>query len=76
MNEVKSLQDRKTSLEAQMQSYQQLLTAYKSELVRGQISVLNLVTALKDFTSLQQDFITIQVQQQLLINAYNYWNWQ
>ena len=75
LNEIKSLQDRQISLDGQIKEYDKLLEAYKLELVRGQISVLNLVTALKDLTTLQQDFITIQTQQQLLINAYNYWNW-
>ncbi len=74
-DEVRFLQNRQSLLDAQINEYQKLLFAYKSELVRGQISVLNIVTTLKDLTTLQQDFITIQVQQQLLINAYNYWNW-
>ncbi len=75
INEIKSLQERQTSLDAQIQEYNKLIAAYKSELVRGQISVLNLVTVLKDLTTLQQDFITIQTQQQLLLNTYNYWKW-
>ena len=75
-DEILFLQNRQRLLDAQINDYQKLLSVYRSELVRGQISVLNLVTTLKDLTTLQQDFITIQVQQQLLINAYNYWNWQ
>ena len=74
-DEVRFLQNRQSLLDAQISEYQKLLLAYRRELVRGQISVLNIVTTLKDLTALQQDFITIQVQQQLLINAYNYWNW-
>ena len=75
LNELQALQDRQTATEKQIVAYQNLLDAYRKELVQGQISVLNLVTVLKDFTALQQDFITIQTQQQLLTNAYNYWNW-
>ena len=75
LNEIKSLQERQTTLDVQIQEYQKLLDTYKKELIHGQISVINFVTTLKDFTTLQQDFITIQTQQQFLINAYNYWNW-
>ena len=75
VSEIKSLQERQVSLDAQIQEYQKLIAVYKSELVRGQISVLNLVTVIKDLTALQQDYISIQTQQQFLINAYNYWNW-
>ncbi len=74
-DEVRFLHNRQILLDAQIGEYQKLLFVYHKELVRGQISVLNIVTTLKDLTALQQDFITIQVQQQLLINAYNYWNW-
>lgn len=75
LNEIQVLQDRQNALNLQIQEYQKLLEAYKKEIIRGQISVINFVMTLKDFTTLQQDFITIQTQQQSLINAYNYWNW-
>lgn len=73
--ELKSIDERLTLTEDQLKEYQKLLEFYKQELSRGQISVINYITVLKNMAITQRDFVLIQTNKQLLINLYNYWNW-
>jgi outer membrane protein TolC len=73
--ELKSITERIIILTDQNREYQRLLEYYKQELSRGQISVINYVTTLKNLAISQRDFVLLETNQQLLINLYNYWNW-
>lgn len=73
--ELKSIEERLTLTDDQLKEYQKLLEFYKQELSRGQISVINYISILKNMTITQRDFVLLQTNKELLINLYNYWNW-
>ena len=74
LEQVKAINASVKLTEAQVQEYDKLLGYYKQELIRGQISVINYVNTIKSAITLENDFITMQSNRQLLINTYNYWN--
>ena len=73
--ELKSAGERLALTEDQMKEYQKLLEFYKLELSRGQISVINYITTLKNMAIAQRDFVILKTNRELLVNLYNYWNW-
>lgn len=75
LTELKSIGERLTLTEDQLKEYQKLLEFYKQELSRGQISVINYITTLKNMAVSQRDFVILNTNKELLINLYNYWNW-
>ncbi|MFM9839403.1 MAG: TolC family protein [Cyclobacteriaceae bacterium] len=75
LTELKSIEERLTLTDEQLKEYQKLLEFYKQELSRGQISVINYISILKNMTITQRDFVLLQTNKELLINLYNYWNW-
>lgn len=75
LNELKSYTDRMSISEEQLNNYETLLSSYKKEIVRGQISVINYISTVKNRALLQRDYALLIAQKQVLINAYNYWNW-
>lgn len=75
LTELKSIGERLTLTEDQLKEYQKLLEFYKQELSRGQISVINYITTLKNMAITQRDFVILNTNKELLINLYNYWNW-
>jgi len=74
LEQIQAIDARVKLTQAQMQEYDNLLGYYKQELIRGQISVINYVNTIKNALVLENDFITLQSNRQLLINTYNYWN--
>lgn len=75
LTELKSITERLALTEDQLKEYQKLLELYKQELGRGQISVINYISVLKNMVVAQRDFVLLQTNKELLINLYNYWNW-
>ena len=75
LTELKSVGERLTLTEEQVKEYQKLLEYYKQELSRGQISVINYITTLKNMAISQRDFVILKTNRELLVNLYNYWNW-
>lgn len=75
LNELQSYTSRISVAEQQLKEYQSLLSSYRKEIVSGQLSIINYVTTLKNMAALQRDYTLLFSQQQILINAYNYWNW-
>ena len=75
LTELKSLNERLSLTEDQLKEYQKLLDVYRQELSRGQISVINYISVLKNMAIAQRDFVLIETNRELLINLYNYWNW-
>ncbi len=75
LTELKSIDERLTLTEDQLKEYQRLLEFYKQELSRGQISVINYITTLKNMAVSERDFVILKTNKELLINLYNYWNW-
>lgn len=74
-NELKSYESRIAIMTNQLSQYEILLSAYKKEVMTGQLSIINFINTLKNMSLVQRDFALLTTQRQLLINAYNYWNW-
>ena len=74
-SQLKSLNERGKSLENQLNQYDKLYNVYSDELAHGLVSVMDFKNLLKDITSKKQDFLLLNMEKQLLINSYNYWNY-
>lgn len=73
--ELRAADDRLSLMQQQLKDYNELLLSYKAALVKGQLSVINYTNTLKNVAALQRDYVLLQTNRLLLINAYNYWNW-
>ena len=59
----------------QINSYEQMLKLSQAELMRGQLSVIEYITLIKNYLELKKNEVTASCNYQLAINQYNYWNW-
>lgn len=73
--EISSYAERGALLQEQLNDYRQVMDAYKKEILFGQQSVINFTNIIKNMAVVQRDFLLLQTNRLLLINAYNYWNW-
>ena len=48
---------------------------YKSQLRHGDISVMDYSYLLKDISEKKQERLLFEMEKQMVINAYNYWNY-
>ena len=74
-SQLKSLNEHGIILENQLNQYDKLYKVYSDELSHGLISVMDFKNLLKDITSKKQDFLLLNMEKQLLVNSYNYWNY-
>jgi hypothetical protein len=75
LSELQSYDERTAILQQQLLTYESLLTSYKREILTGQLSIIIYLTTLKNRVLAQRDLTLLSGQKQVLINAYNYWNW-
>jgi hypothetical protein len=54
--------------------YKELLELYQDEVKRAQISVIDLITFLKKYSSINLTVSIKEITLNKLINEYNYWN--
>ncbi|MGI4863321.1 MAG: TolC family protein [Janthinobacterium lividum] len=73
--ELRQLDERQRLARAQITSYRQVIDSYKREVIAGQLSVVNYVQVLKNFSAATRDLVLLENNRLLLINAYNYWTW-
>jgi len=75
LTELASFKTKMVGTDQQLKDYNLLIESYKKEILSGQLSIVNYLTVLKNMAAVQRDIILLHSQEQLLINAYNYWNW-
>ncbi|MBC3787779.1 TolC family protein [Spirosoma utsteinense] len=73
--ELRGLDERLGVFRQQIAGYESVLASYRRELLQGQLSIINYITVLKNMVAVKRDALLIQSNRQLLINAYNYYNW-
>lgn len=73
--ELRGLDERLAVFRQQMVGYESVLASYRRELLQGQLSIINYLTVLKNMVAVKRDALLIQSNRQLLLNAYNYYNW-
>ncbi len=75
LTELSSYTERGALLQDQLNDYQQVINSYKKEILFGQQSIINFTNVIKSMAAVQRDYLLLQTNRLLLINAYNYWNW-
>lgn len=75
LTELNSYDARLKNAESQLRSYDNLISAFKKQIIQGQLSVIDFVNVLKNRSAVARDYLLLETNRQLLINAYNYWNW-
>lgn len=75
LTELNSYQERSALLQEQLNDYRQVINSYKKEILFGQQSIINFTNVIKSMAVVQRDYLLLQTNRLLLINAYNYWNW-
>jgi outer membrane protein TolC len=75
LQDIAIAQERTRTLQAQVDDYERLLDLYHTQLAQGQLSVIDLVSALKLYNLAKGDLVLARNAEQRAINLYNYWNW-
>ncbi len=75
LDKLNSLEKRISLSDNQLKQYDELLSMYKSQLSQGTVSVMDYNYLLKDISAKKQERLLFEMEKQLLINAYNYWNY-
>lgn len=75
LSKIKILEQNKEQLKRQVNQYQELINVYQKELSLGQVSIMDLKNILTDFANKKQALLLLELEQESLINTYNYWNY-
>ena len=75
LTEMRAYDERLEALCGQLGEYDAVLADYMKEIQAGQRSVVDYVTVLRSKIQAERDYMTARTNRQLLIAAYNYWNW-
>ena len=75
LSELAGYDERGKSLNKQLSEYEHVLSGYEKEMQAGQVSVLDYITVLRNKIQTERDYLLLQTNRQLVIAAYNYWNW-
>jgi outer membrane protein TolC len=75
LSRIKSLKQNLHELNVQIGEYQNLIAISREGLQKGDISIIEYLTLLKNFIDLKKSEIEKQINYQMEINNYNYWNW-
>lgn len=75
LSELGRYDEREKALDNQLAGYESVLYDYGREMDTGQVSVLDYITVLRSKIQTEKDRILLRTNKQLVIAAYNYWNW-
>jgi outer membrane protein TolC len=75
ISQLESLQEDIESLAGQIQDYRRLLETSAKQLQQGNMSMIDYLTVLRGFTDLRRNQIETELNYQLAVSNYNYWNW-
>ncbi len=74
-NRIESLKKNISDLKEQLVDYKKLIDLSQSQLQSGTLSMLEYLTLLRNYIDMQKNKITTEINYQLEISNYNYWNW-
>jgi outer membrane protein TolC len=63
------------SISNQISDYDKILLLTRAELYRGQLSMVEYITIVKNYLDLKKNWISSNSAYRQAINQYNYWNW-
>ena len=72
---IKTLRKNLQNLDEQINDYKKVLKISESQLKQGNLSMIEYLTLLRNYIDLQKNKITAEINYQLEISNYNYWNW-
>lgn len=75
LSEMRTYDERQKALVRQLAEYDAVLSDYMKEIRAGQRSVIDYITVLRSKIQAKRDYMALKANQQLLVTAYNYWNW-
>lgn len=75
IKQIVSTKESITILEQQLVKQKSLINIYEGELAQGQISIIDYIIALQEYSSTLQNKVQTESNLWLLINQYNYLNW-
>ena len=75
VSQLSSLDKRISLADKQLGQYNQLLEVYKNQLSHAEISVMDYKYLLKDISEKKQEKLMLEMEKQIVINTYNYWNY-
>ncbi len=74
-NRIKSLRNNLDDFKNQTEDYKKLLNISLEQLEKGNMSMIEYLTELRNYIDLQKNYISTEINYQLEISNYNYWNW-
>lgn len=74
LNQLNSVKERIKLNEMQADKYKHLAEAYSKELSLGEASIMDYKNLLKDIAAKNQELLQLRIENQFLINSYNYLN--
>lgn len=75
LSELRQYEVRGEVLREQLSAYEAVLADYAREMSAGQVSVIDYLSVLRSRIQTERDYRLLQINKQLVIVAYNYWNW-
>ena len=72
---IKSLKNNLNDLNKQINDYKELLNISENQLQQGNLSMIEYLTLLKNYIDLQKNKVSTEINYQMEISNYNYWNW-
>ena len=75
LSQLNSLNSRISLANEQLEQYSKLLEMYKIQLGVAEISVMDYKYLIKEISTKKQETLLLEMEKQLVINAWNYWNY-
>ncbi|MCF6184879.1 MAG: TolC family protein, partial [Bacteroidales bacterium] len=74
LNQIKTIDKQINIVQNQLTEYEKLFKLYQMELSQAQISIMDFKNLIRDISEKKQENLHLQMQKQIFINSYNYWN--
>ncbi len=75
ISRIRARQQNIEALTEQIADYQKLLQLSDRQLQQGNVSMIDHLTLMRNFVEIRKNKIETEINYQLEINNYNYWNW-
>ena len=73
--QIESVNSRLEIVTRQLEKYRELLELYAFQPSQAQVSVMDYKNLVRDISAKKQESLLLEMQNQALINSYNYWNY-
>jgi len=75
LSRIQSINDRILLANQQLEQYDKLLGVFEIQLKKGEISVMEYKYFVKEISTKKQEKLLLEMEKQIVVNAYNYWNY-